>query len=143
MDSKKEINLAPEKLQHNQLITRVYLPLVVICALVLGAGIFVTIKSGNQESISQTWSAIGIIFMIIPAMLLSIFGLTILILAIIGMAKANQALPPHLRSIRNKVIGVNQKAQNITTKTASPVIKTSAILSAVKVFFTSSTWKRG
>ena len=141
MDTNNKISIDPEKLHRRQSIIWIYLPLGLICLLGLGAGVFITLKSGTNESLTQTWSSIGMIFIIIPPALLSIVVLTILILAIFGMGKANQALPPHLRTFRQKIIGVNQKAQNITTNAASPIIKIRATFSGIKAFFTISKWK--
>jgi hypothetical protein len=141
MDTNNKVSIDPEKLHRRQSMAWIYLPLGLICLLVLGVGVFITLKSGTDVSLTQTWSSIGMIFIIIPPALLSILVITILILAIFGMGKANQALPPHLRSFRQKIIGVNQKAQNITNKAASPIIKTRAIFSAIKAFFRVSKWK--
>ena len=142
MDTNNKVSIDPEKLHRRQSMAWIYLPLGLICLLVLGVGVFITLKSGTDVSLTQTWSSIGMIFIIIPPALLSIVVLTILILAIFGMGKANQALPPHLRSFRQKIIEVNQKALNITDKAASPIIKTRATFSAVKAYFKVSNWKR-
>jgi len=141
MDTNNKVSIDPEKLHRRQSMAWIYLPLGLFCLLALGIGVFITLKSGTDVPLTQTWSSIGMIFIIIPPALLSILVITILILAIFGMGKANQALPPHLRSFRQKIIGVNQKAQKITNKAASPIIKTRATFSAIKAFFTISKWK--
>lgn len=130
--------ITPEMRHQRQTFKLIYLPLILICILVITIAIFILLKSGTDRSITQTWSAIGVIFMIMPVLILSIFTITVMILAIIGMSKANQALPPHLRSFRQKIIQVNQKAQIVTNKTTEPIIKSRSFFNAVKTLFPAS-----
>ena len=135
MDKTEKANLDPVRLHQRQSIKWIYLPMILACLLAFGIGIFFILRSGTNPALTQNWSAISLIFLLLPAAILSIILIAILILAVYGMAKANQALPPRLRSIRQKATSINQKAQSITNKTATPVIKVRTIFSAIEAVF--------
>lgn len=134
MKSNEKHIFDPGQIHRRQTLGRIYLPLGLISLLALGTGIFLTLKSGTNGSISQTWSSIGLILLIIPPAILCVVIITVLILAIFGMAKVNKSLPPHMSSIRQKIVLVNQNAQMITNKTTIPIIKTRSVFSAIDAF---------
>ncbi len=135
MTSKNAHTIDPKKRHKTQMITRVYIPLALVSLLVLGTGIFITLKSTGDASISQTWASVGELMLIVPLVILSIFFLTVLILAVIGMSKANRAMPKILRDAGNKLVGVNERSQKFITNLASPVIKTRSVYAGVKGLF--------
>jgi hypothetical protein len=135
MTSKNEPTINPTKLHKNQLITRVYIPLILVSLLVLGTGIFITLKSTGDASISRTWASLGVIMLIAPLVILSIFSLAVLILAVFGMSKANRAMPHILRDAGNKIVRVNEISQKYINNLASPVIKTRSVSAGIKGVF--------
>ena len=127
------------KLHKTQMLTGVYIPLVLICLVVIGAGLLVIFQSEGNTSISQTWASVALILMIAPLAIVSVFSLAILIFAVIGMSKANRNLPLIFRNATNKVTGINVQAQQKVTSLASPVIKTRAAFAGFRILFTQKT----
>lgn len=135
MTSKTEQTFDPTKHHKTQLVTHLYIPLILVSLLVLGTGILITLKSTGDASVSQTWASVGELMLIAPLVILSIFSLAVLILAVIGMSKANHAMPKILRDAGNKLVGVNERSQKYINNLASPVIKTRSVLAGVKGLF--------
>jgi hypothetical protein len=125
----------PKRLHKTQLIIQVYIPLLIVILLVIGIGFLITLKSTGDVSISQTWASVGEIMFIAPLAILSIFSLALMILAVIGMSKANRALPQIFRKGRSKLIDVNERSQKYLNNLASPVIKTRSVFAGVKGLF--------
>jgi uncharacterized protein YlxW (UPF0749 family) len=135
MTLKTARTIDPTKLHKTQLITQIYIPLVLVSILVLGTGLLITLKSTGEASISQTWASMGVLMLITPLIILSIFSLTILILAVIGMSKANRVMPKILRDAGYKLVGINETSQKYINNLASPVIKTRSVSAGVKGLF--------
>jgi len=77
----------------------------------------------------------GVIMLVAPMVILSIFTLTGLILAVIGMYKANRALPRILRNTGNKIVGVNETSRKYINDLASPVIRARSVSAGAKEVF--------
>jgi hypothetical protein len=135
MTSKNSQTIDPTKVHKTQLITRVYIPMAIVGFVVFGTGILITLKSTGDASVSQTWASVGELMLIVPLVILSIFSLAVLILAVIGMSKANRALPRILRDAGNKLVGINERSQKYINNLTSPVIKTSSVVAGVKGLF--------
>jgi hypothetical protein len=135
MTSKTEQTIDPTKVHKSQLITRVYIPLALVSFLVFGTGILITLKSTGDASISQIWASVGVIMLIAPLVILSIFCMTVLTLAVIGMSKANRAMPKILRNAGNKLVVVNERSQKYINNLTSPVIKIRSVSAGVKGLF--------
>jgi Na+-transporting methylmalonyl-CoA/oxaloacetate decarboxylase gamma subunit len=116
--------------------TGVYIPLVLICLVVIGAGLLVIFQSAGNTAVSQTWASVSLILMIAPFAVISVFTLAILIFAVLGMSKANRNLPMIFRNAANKVTGINEKVQQKVTSLSTPVIKTRASFAGFRRLFT-------
>jgi len=125
----------PEKLHQKQMTLGVYVPLGVISILALAVGAFISVKSQVDATLSQTWAAIGLVLMILPMAIIALGTIAVLILAVYGMAKANRAVSPHLRTFRKKAIKVNTKVAAFADKTAQPIIKLGTIKSGISSTF--------
>ena len=136
MSKKGSTSENPSRIHQSQMITGVYIPLVLICLVVIGAGMLIIIRSTGNAAVSQTWASIALILMIAPLSVISVFSLAILIFAVIGMSKANRNLPMIFRNSANKITGINEKAQLKVTSLAYPVIKTRAAFAGFRRFFT-------
>lgn len=126
----------PSKLHKTQMFTGVYIPLVLICLVVIGAGLLVIFQSAGNTAVSQTWASVSLILMIAPFAVISVFTLAILIFAVLGMSKANRNLPMIFRNAANKVTGINEKVQQKVTSLSTPVIKTRASFAGFRRLFT-------
>ena len=126
----------PSKLHKTQMFTGVYIPLVLICLVVIGAGLLVIFQSAGNTAVSQTWASVSLILMIAPLAVISVFTLAILIFAVIGMSKANRNLPMIFRNAANKVTGINEKVQQKVASLSTPVIKTRASFAGFRRLFT-------
>lgn len=128
----------PSRLHQSQMITGVYIPLGLICLLVIGAGLLIIIRSSDNSAVSQTWASIALILMIAPLAVMSVFSTVFLIFAVIGMSKANRGLPQVFQNASKKITGINDKAQQIVTALASPVIKTRVAFAGFRRLFSSN-----
>jgi len=123
---------SPEYKHKQQSLLWIFLPLALIILLILSAGVFVIMSTSSGDSVTQTWSAISLVFLLLPMAILSIIPLIILVLAVVGMSKAGKALPPYLRKARHKVLQLNGKAQAVTDKAASPMISIRSFTAGAK-----------
>jgi len=135
MSKKSSISENPSKLHKSQMMISVYIPLVLICLFVIGAGLLVIFRSAGNADISRTWASVALILMIAPLAVISIFSLAILIFSVIGMSKANRNLPLIFRNTANKVTSINNQTQQRVTSLASPVINTRAAFAGFRKLF--------
>ncbi len=126
---------APAKLHQKQMTLGVYIPLAVVGLLALATGVFISVKSQADATLSQTWGAIGLMLLILPTAIVAIIAIIVLVLAVYGMSKANHALPPRLRTFRVKAVNFNRKAALIADKATQPIVKLGSIKSGVDSAF--------
>lgn len=124
----------PQVTHKQQSFLWIFLPLALIILLIVAAGVFIIMSTSSGDSVTQSWSAISLVYLLIPLAILSLIPLILLALAVVGMSKAGKALPPFLRTTRHKILLLNGKTQAVTDKAASPVISIRSFTSGVKAF---------
>ena len=133
MESKNNIQKDPIKAHQQQTFWFIYLPLILIVLIVVAIGLFFILNSTSGGSLT-TWSSIAVILLITPFVFIGTITLVILILSVIGMVKANKAVPPRLRSFRTILLHLNTKAREYANRSASPIINGRSIISGFNAF---------
>jgi hypothetical protein len=133
---KETKQLSPEELHAKQTWLEIWLPLIICLVIIAGAiALIITSAVGGSAGIAQL-SAISIIFMVIPVLLLLIFTLSLIIVIDYFLIKGNRALPKYGQIARQKVTGVTTKTQEVLLSVVSNILKIQSIFEIVKDFFT-------
>jgi hypothetical protein len=127
----------PEELHQRQTWLEIWLPLILgiaICSVILILVILAAIHGSG--SVAQL-SAISIILMIAPSLLITLLSIAIIVFLDYWVIKGNHAIPAFGVLLRHKVNTVTSKIQQILFSITSTVINIRAGLDSIKHFFRS------
>jgi hypothetical protein len=134
---RKTVNqIAPETRHTRQVFLQILLPILLTVALVLLVGVLVIVTSSAKPVISQQLAHISLIFLLLPMIMIGVIQLTLLVLACVGMQKANSALPPSLKRVRLSIQKFGNSVQEKATQITNSVVKTGAAAAGFKSLFT-------
>jgi hypothetical protein len=109
--------------QHRQeVIWQIWMPVVLgsFALLTLGVLAGFTLQSGSDSS--ARWAQISTMWLILPFFFIGILILLVLVGLIVGVTKLNQILPDYANIAQVYTQRVAAKVQNITLKSAQPII---------------------
>lgn len=133
----KEANkLSPEELHSRQTWLEIWLPLILCLTICAGVIVLIILAAvGGSGSIAQL-SAISIIFMTIPVLVLLLFTIALTIVVNYFLIKGNRVLPHYGRIAREKVSEITGKIQEVLLSFITGILKIQSIFEAVIEFFT-------
>jgi hypothetical protein len=133
-----EKQLTPEEQHQRQTWLEIWLPLLVglvICAAIIVLVIMAATR-GNS-SIAQ-WSAISIIMMIIPGFFTCLVLIALTFFLDYVLIKGNRILPGYAKNIRQKVVQITSKIQQILLSIVTFFVNFESAFLKIKMLFSSS-----
>lgn len=134
MESEKKL-LSPEQIHQRQSWLQIWLPLILVMLIAGGLLALLLITSGNGQGSLNQWSAISLIVLIFPALLLLLPIVVLLFFLIKWVSQGNHALPKVGIAAREKVSRVSQKIQNGANQVIDFFLKITSFLDTLKSLF--------
>jgi ABC-type transport system involved in cytochrome bd biosynthesis fused ATPase/permease subunit len=128
-------SLTPEQIHQRQSWLQIWLPLIVILFVASGLLTLLLVASGNGQGSLNQWSAISIILMIFPALLLLLPFVILQFFFIKWISQGNLALPKLGGMARQKVTAGSQKIQNGANQFVDFFLKIASFRDTVKSLF--------
>jgi len=125
----------PEDLHRQQTWLEIWLPLILCLIVCVAAVIFLILAASHGGSGIAQLSAISIILMVIPMLMVTLFAIGILILLNILVIKGNHSLPKYGAIARNKVSDIANKVQQILLSLVGNIFSLQSNLEAIKQTF--------
>jgi hypothetical protein len=137
-----EIQVDQTKLKHRRDFTFQILVPVLVVTLLVFVLLFLTIHSsflspGNIEK----WAHISLVLLLSPFIVLSLFGLTVIIVLSVLVSKLHSLIPRQARKLRDNFDLIMETLQGITARLTVPLIKIRAFFAGVKKIIHISSWK--
>lgn len=126
---------SPESKHANQLVTQILLPIFLVTLAGIGISLLAILSTTNQPGVTEHWSKISLVLIILPALFGGLLLLATLIAFSFLLGKLNHNLPPHLAHIGEYVEVVGASFQRIITGSTRPVIFIKSIKAAILHFF--------
>lgn len=111
-----------EKHHKQQFLWQILLPVLVGALIVIGIGILVIVSSGQDKDVSETWSRISLVLLILPNLLVGLIQLALLIFAIYLINKFHHFLPPQFEKLIHITNTVTWFTQKSTNNISNPII---------------------
>lgn len=125
----------PEEIHRRQTWLEIWLPLILCLAFcVLAITLLILAASQGSSSIAQ-FSAISVILMIIPVLMVALFLIGVIILLDVLVIKGNHSLPKYGIIVRNKVAEVTTKVQQVLLSFVGNVLTLQSNLEAIRQTF--------
>ncbi|NMC85454.1 MAG: hypothetical protein GYA58_09235 [Anaerolineaceae bacterium] len=134
MESEKKL-LSPEQIHQRQSWLQIWLPLILVMLIAGGLLALLLITSGNGQGSLNQWSAISLIVLIFPALLLLLPIVVLLFFLIKWVSQGNHALPKVGIAAREKVSRVSQKIQNGANQVIDFFLRIASFLDTLKSLF--------
>jgi len=134
MESEKKL-LSPEQIHQRQSWLQIWLPLILVMLIAGGLLALLLITSGNGQGSLNQWSAISLIVLIFPALLLLLPIVVLLFFLIKWVSQGTHALPKVGIAAREKVSRVSQKIQNGANQVIDFFLRIASFLDTLKSLF--------
>jgi hypothetical protein len=138
MESEKKL-LSPEQIHQRQSWLQIWLPLILVMLIAGGLLALLLITSWNGQGSLNQWSAISLIVLIFPALLLLLPIVVLLFFLIKWVSQGNHALPKVGIAAREKVSGVSQKIQNGANQVIDFFLRIASFLDTLTSLFSRKT----
>lgn len=138
MESEKKL-LSPEQIHQRQSWLQIWLPLILVMLIAGGLLALLLITSWNGQGSLNQWSAISLIVLIFPALLLLLPIVVLLFFLIKWVSQGNHALPKVGIAAREKVSRVSQKIQNGANQVIDFFLRIASFLDTLKSLFSRKT----
>jgi hypothetical protein len=138
MESEKKL-LSPEQIHQRQSWLQIWLPLILVVLIAGGLLALLLITGGNGQGSLNQWSAISLIVLIFPALLLLLPIVVLLFFLIKWVGQGNRAMPKVGIAAREKVSWVSQKIQNGANQIIDFFLKIASFLDTLKSLFSRKT----
>ena len=138
MESEKKL-LSPEQIHQRQSWLQIWLPLILVMLIAGGLLALLLITSWHGQGSLNQWSAISLIVLIFPALLLLLPIVVLLFFLIKWVSQGNHALPKVGIAAREKVSRVSQKIQNGANQVIDFFLRIASFLDTLKSLFSRKT----
>ena len=125
-----ERNPLTHEAHSHQVLWQITIPIILGSLVVLALAVLAGISGPAEASL---WADISLIFLIIPAMLISVVFLFLFAALIYGLFKLLKIIPPYARQAQDIVYKVEQRVKSGSDLVAEPVIRTQAFLARIRV----------
>jgi hypothetical protein len=123
-----------KKTYHKGAFWQITAPLILGAVVIFGFGVWAAIEAVGGADVSR-FADISAVFLLIPAMLLSLLPLALLGLLIYGLTRLMHFLPEGTRRVRRFVKRVHKVVDTASAKVVEPILRIKSVGAGLKSVF--------
>ena len=135
----------PEQAHARERFWQIFLPLLLICALLIAGFVLLLIYSGELGSSTEGIAATALVAIALPVMLVFLVSLVILVALIVAVSKASAWLPGAGKQAFGVFRSIGAAAEDGSRAVLAPFVGVSQKLAELQGLFSAlrSSWKKG